>query len=72
MKTIKITITPEIAMQISKDHIDEMRAWIGECLWRDIDEDDISSLTDEQVLRGIERHYSGGVECFIRDGVLLS
>jgi hypothetical protein len=45
----------------------EMRAWIGDCVWSDLDQDDIAELTDRQIINGVRRHYSGGVHQFIAD-----
>ena len=44
---------------------DQARAWIADCTWAD--QPDVDSLTDEQVKRGIERHYDGGWAGFIAD-----
>jgi hypothetical protein len=44
------------------------RDWIKDCLgtFRDLeDEEEIDALTDTQVIKGISRHYSGGIQAFI-------
>ena len=61
MNTTK-TLTPE--------QLQAMRAWIKDCLgtWRDLlDDDDVDELIDREVVAGIELHYVGGVEQFLKD-----
>lgn len=44
------------------------RDWIKDCLgtWRDLDdEESIDLMTDTQIIKGIARHYSRGVQAFI-------
>ena len=48
------------------DVYSEARAWIADCTWAD--EVDVASLTDDQVKRGVQRHYDGGWAGFIADG----
>ena len=53
-----MTITPEI--------IAAMREWVSDCTWADVESAD--DLTDAQIIRGVQAHYVGGVDAFIRDG----
>lgn len=46
------------------------RDWVSDCLWRDMDEEDVLELSDEQVRRGVERHYHGGWVAFLEDAGL--
>jgi len=41
------------------------RGWVEDCQWND--QEDIASYNDFQILRGIERHYDGGLDQFLRD-----
>jgi hypothetical protein len=43
------------------------RAWIAECEWPDLDPEEVDNLRPAQVIRGIERHYAGGLAQFIED-----
>lgn len=44
---------------------DEARSWIADCEWGDLDgEDDVRSLSDDEAIAGVERHYEGGVAQF--------
>jgi hypothetical protein len=56
-------------IMINPAMINEMRAWIADCAWRDLEPEEIDDLSDATVLRGIVRHYSGGIAQFIADGV---
>jgi hypothetical protein len=44
---------------IEQQIIIEARLWISDCIWRDKLEE-LENLTDEEVIRGINRHYDGG------------
>ena len=58
-------------MELSKEDLKAAREWIIECLgtWRDIEsEEDVEELSDAQVIKGIEKHYNGGIQQFIQDG----
>lgn len=49
-------------------HLAEMRAWLSECDWQDVDAEDIAELPDETIRRAVDKHYCGGVRQFVRDG----
>jgi hypothetical protein len=51
-----------------RDSIAEARAQLAECEWGDAP--DVGSLTAEEVRFGVERHYEGGWQQFLRDGGL--
>lgn len=53
-------------MRITKDTIAEMREWAMECEWVE-DADEIAAMNDDVIVRGIARHYDGGVAQFILD-----
>lgn len=46
----------------------EARSWIADCVWGDMEPDDIAELTDDEIIRGVARHYYGGWEAFIDAG----
>ena len=46
------------------------REWIMDCSWTDLDQDDVDHLPDSVIIRGIERHYSGGMAQLIKDSLL--
>lgn len=52
---------------ISDATLAEMRAWIADCPWPDLEPEDVDDLTDQQIVRGVARHYHGGVKQFLAD-----
>ncbi len=60
-----------LARLLSAAEIVHAREWIADCVWGDlIDAEDIRQLSDEQVARGIARHYSGGIPAFKLDCIV--
>lgn len=54
-------------LQMTQQELNFAREWIKDCVWQDIDSaDDVDDLTDLQVIRGIKKHFSGGIEEFKR------
>ncbi|WP_027947238.1 hypothetical protein [Amycolatopsis taiwanensis] len=51
-------------IEVSAAQIAEMRAWIADCQWADID--NAGELTDREVIAGIGRHFDGGVAGFLQ------
>ena len=45
--------------------ISEARSWLADCGWAD--EPDFAAMTDEQIRRGVQRHYDGGWAQFVSD-----
>jgi len=54
-------------ININDNDIQEARLWIADCVWGDLEDDEIDSLTASEVLRGISRHYEGGWAQFLAD-----
>ena len=52
-------------MIISKDVLEDMRSWIADCEWQDLDDLDIEKLTTKEIIRGINTHFDGGVDAFM-------
>jgi len=48
-----------------QDLIKEARAWLADLEWAD--EPDFAAMTDEQIKRGVSRHYDGGWAGFASD-----
>ena len=50
-----------------------MIEWLSDCEWVDIEFDDVyghfDSMSDAKLLRGVERHYDGGIDAFVMDGL---
>lgn len=47
----------------------EARAWVSDCVWRE-DPEEIAEMSDEEILRGVDRAYEGGVAQLARDAFL--
>lgn len=45
----------------------QMRDWVADCSWKDLDEGDEQRLTDAEAIAGIQAHYDRGVAGFLRD-----
>lgn len=45
--------------------IGEARGWISDCVWANLEPDDVDDLTDEEIRRGVQRHYDGGWDAFV-------
>jgi hypothetical protein len=45
------------------------RGWVLDCMWKE-DPADIEEMSDTAVLRGVNRHYEGGLAQCARDGLL--
>jgi hypothetical protein len=52
---------------MSDEVMQDARNWVSDCTWRE-DPEDLESLSDEQVRRGINKHYAGGWDQFVEDG----
>jgi hypothetical protein len=50
---------------LTKQMIEDARDWVSECEWADMDDDDLSELTDKQIIQGITRHFDGGWSGFL-------
>jgi hypothetical protein len=53
---------------MTRQQIEDAKAWILDCQWGDLEEEDISELSDTEVINGIARNYDGGIDQFILDG----
>lgn len=53
---------------LSKELREAAIEWIMECSWNDIhDESDVVALSDDQLIKGLNKNYAGGLEQFIQD-----
>ncbi len=50
----------------SAAHIKIMREWVSECAgsWVE-DEEEIEEMSDMQIVRGVQRHFDGGLDAFM-------
>lgn len=52
--------------RMRRDLVDAAREWAADCEWAD----DIDGLSDAEILRGVHRHYAGGIFQLARDSAL--
>ena len=57
----------KFAQKLDKEMLAHARDWISDCSWNDLDPDEIDELSDEEVTKGVQKHYSGGIHGFIQD-----
>ena len=50
---------------MNKADIKEMREWLKDCIWGDMEESDFDEISDTKIIQGIKQHYEGGVEQFL-------
>jgi hypothetical protein len=51
-------------LHVTKDHLKAMREWVSDCAWREDCETD--EFTDEEIIRGVEKHFDGGLDAFFK------
>lgn len=49
---------------LTKEELRLAREWIAECVWNDLEADEIDELSDSEILKGIRRHFAGGIAAF--------
>lgn len=42
------------------EEIKDARAWVADCVWRDLEPEQIDELSDVEIEVAITRHYAGG------------
>ena len=48
----------------SKEEIKDMRDWLKDVQWADLDSEEVDDLSDEEVLQGVNINYEGGLKNF--------
>lgn len=57
--------------QIAPQVLEDMRMWLKELTWANMEEADFNRLTPVQITRAIQNYYAGGVSQFIKDGTSM-
>ena len=54
-------------MKLTKEQLEQAREWLADCTWPDVEDSEEfwTEFSDEQIERGIERHFGGGLKAFI-------
>ncbi len=74
--TIEDTFTPPVVRvrfdgkyitHVSPEILEDMRAWASDCEWRESDDEEFNpwKLSDTDIIRGIEKHFGGGLIAFV-------
>ena len=50
-------------LTITASHIFQMRLWASDCDW--LDSDTISDCSNMVIIRGVNRHFAGGLTAFL-------
>jgi hypothetical protein len=45
--------------------IKQMRDWLADCTWADLEPEDVDGLSEAQVIAGVKAHFDGGIEEFL-------
>jgi hypothetical protein len=53
--------------QLSLTTLNAMKDWLSQCIWSDIDSEEISDMPVSEIIGAIKRHYAGGVAQFLKD-----
>jgi len=56
--------------QVSPEAVKQMREWIKDCQWEDLETEDIDEMSDQGIINGVKKHYEGGLQQFIKDSNL--
>lgn len=64
--TTDTTVRPEHNAVVLSAALD----WCMDCVWADVDADDIAAMPNDVIVRAIQRHYVGGWAGFLADSGL--
>lgn len=56
-------------MAKNKKVVQAARDWALDCSWKE-EPEEIEEMSDDEILRGVARHYDGGLAQFTRDARL--
>ncbi|NJN13664.1 MAG: peptide ABC transporter substrate-binding protein [Richelia sp. RM1_1_1] len=51
---------------LNPEQLRQAKDWISDCCWEDLDPEDVEELTPDQIERGIDKNFDGGLEAFKR------
>ncbi|VDM13182.1 unnamed protein product [Wuchereria bancrofti] len=49
----------------TQNNIEQMKDWLKDLSFQDIEPEDIDDLSDEQVVKAVDRHWDGGIDNFV-------
>lgn len=66
---LSLLVDTELPPGVTPAVVAEMRAWLCECTWADVDTTDIALMPDMQIVDAVDRHWDGGLRAFLREAV---
>ena len=51
--------------RITLEILEDMRVWISDCEWGEEEDIDPWKMNDKEIIRGIQRHFGGGIDAFM-------
>lgn len=68
-EVLALVAVPGLPAGVDATVVAEMRGWLCECTWADVDTADIALMPDRQIVDAVERHWDGGLAAFLRDAI---
>lgn len=56
-----------IAQSLSTNEIEQMRDWLKDCSWSNMEEEDFDNLSNMMVVKAIVKYYDDGLRGWWRD-----
>ena len=67
MDLVNQVVTTYRGLEITGVMLKDMKDWINDCCWANLELGEVYSLTNVEVLNGVQNHFHGGVEAFISE-----
>jgi hypothetical protein len=52
---------------LNAQEIKEAKSWLMDCVFADVEPEDIEEMTDSTIVKAIARHYDGGIPEFCKN-----
>jgi len=53
-------------MTLNSAQIKEAKEWLSDCIFADVEPEEIAEMSDDVIVRAVARHYDGGIESFVQ------
>ena len=50
---------------LTPEQITAARDWLAELVFQDYDPEEFAAMPEEKIVRGVNRHWDGGIESFL-------
>lgn len=51
--------------RLTQCQLQQAREWLADCVWEEIEPEEFETLSERRIIRGIERHFDGGMQAFL-------